>query len=86
MAEKRRALLEQARHNRADWRFRELERLYSAFGFEREEGGKHVIFVHAVHQELWTTVTRSSPLPIGYITTAVRLCDEVLKRGGQNDE
>ena len=32
--------------SKSGWRYRDLEALYLCFGFEKVEGGKHVLFIH----------------------------------------
>lgn len=71
-------LLRRAITTRWGWRLQELERLYSQYGFVREEGTKHIKFFHPKYPQKWTTVTKSSgDLPPGYVTEAVRLIKAV---------
>lgn len=73
-------LLERMRGSKAGWHERDLKTLYEGFGFERTEGGKHILYVHPAYpQELRATVSRSSSLKIGYFGTAVRLVDRLLE-------
>jgi hypothetical protein len=53
--------------------------IYEGFGFERREGGKHILCVHPKYPHLRATVSRSSHLKIGYFATAVRLVEELLR-------
>jgi hypothetical protein len=72
-------LLKRARVAKGGWRQRDLERLYRAFGFESEDGKKHIKFWHPKHPHLYATVTKSSgELPTGYVTKAVHLIDEAV--------
>lgn len=78
-------LLERMRRSKADWRLRDLHRLYVGFGFEWEEGTRHRLYTHRQYPDLYATVTRSSgPLPVGYVSEAVRLIDRLLDREGQD--
>jgi hypothetical protein len=74
-------LLARMRRSKAGWRRRDLHRLYTGFGFEFDEAGKHMLYIHPVHVDLRATVTRSTgELPSGYIVTAVQLIGELLER------
>ncbi len=79
-------LLERMRRSKNGWKERDLERPFVGFGFEREEGKKHILYTHPRYPDLMATVTRSSGgLPVGYISKAVRLIDEVQERNRQHD-
>jgi hypothetical protein len=74
-------LLERMRRSKTGWRGRDLENLYVGFGFERDYGAKHTLYIHPDHLDLRATVTRSSGvLPTGYVSTAVKLVDTLLER------
>lgn len=77
-----RELLERMRRTKAGWRLRDLHELYTGFGFDMVEGGKHRLYIHPKHPDLRATVTRSSTMPVGYVSTAVKLVDQLLARGG----
>ena len=66
-------LFERARRSKAGWRLEELRRLYRGFGFDLEEGAKHIMFIHPRYPQLTATVTRSRTLAVGYIARAVEL-------------
>jgi hypothetical protein len=74
------ALLERMRLSKAGWRLDDLTTLYLGYGFEMIEGGKHRLFIHPEHRDLRATVTRARDLPKGYVSCAVRLVTELLKR------
>ena len=76
-------LLERMRRSKTGWTAGDLERLYVGFGFRWREGHKHRFYVHPRHPDLYTTVTRSSHrVAPGYVQTAVRLIDNLQRRGG----
>ena len=79
-------MLEKMRRSKAGWSFVDLEKLYKAFGFDKIEGGKHALFIHPELKYLRATVSRSSPLPIGYIQYAIKLIDKLKMEQGANDE
>lgn len=66
-------LYERAKRTKAGWRLEELRRLYQGFGFDVEEGAKHIMFIHPKYTRLRATVTRKRTLAVGYIETAVEL-------------
>lgn len=80
------ALLERFRRSKANCRPRDLDHLYTGFGFLCKEGAKHARYYHPAHPDLFATVTRSSSLPIGYVQTALRLIDTLLAREAQEHE
>jgi len=73
------------RRSKAGWNKDDIDRLYTGFGFDRIQGGKHCLYIHPRYQDLRATVTRSSSLPIGYVSTALRLIDELRRRDQSND-
>lgn len=56
-------------------RERELHRLYTSYGFEKKEGGRHTIFKHPSHPHLMATVARHRHLHRFYVSTALKLLD-----------
>lgn len=78
-------LLKRMKESKAGWQERDLRRLYVGYGFERTEGGKHILYVHPKYPHLRATVARSSHLKIGYFATAVKLIEE-LQRLEPDDE
>ena len=79
-------LLEKMRRSKAGWTCDDLDELYISHGFEMREGGKHRIYIHPKFSELRATVTRSRSLPIGYITTAIKLIDKLCEMEQQHEE
>jgi len=73
-------LLERMRRSKGGWRPDDLARLYSSFGFDALEGAKHKLYIHPIYPDLRATVTHSSTLPVGYVSQAVRIVDELRKR------
>lgn len=73
-------LLERMRRSKSGWRYGDLHTLYRGFGFDTREGGKHTLYVHPDHPDLRATVTRARDLPKGYVSYAVSLVDELLRR------
>lgn len=73
-------LLERMKASKADWGADDLHTLYTGFGFDCEQGGKHTLYIHPVWHDLRATVGRHSPLAVGYVTHALRLIAEVRRR------
>lgn len=57
---------------KSGWGWSHLDTLYRGFGFEREEGGNHTLYIHPQHPELRATVARHSELAPGYAQHAVK--------------
>lgn len=70
-------LLARMRASKAGWRQKDVETLYLSFGFKFREGSKHRFYFHPRYPQLYATVARHDPLAKGYISTAVRLIDEL---------
>lgn len=66
-------LFEKAKRTKAGWRLDELRRLYRGYGFDVEEGAKHIMFIHPRYPHLAATVTRKRTLAVGYVGKAVEL-------------
>lgn len=75
-------LLDRMRRTKADWKSKDLKKLYLGFGFEKREGRKHTMYIHPTFPELSATVTRHGGVAKGYISTAVKLIDRLKKRKG----
>ncbi|MGH2484554.1 MAG: hypothetical protein ACRDHE_00945 [Ktedonobacterales bacterium] len=74
--------LAKARAKKAGWRASEIARLYRAWGFREEPGGRDTKYVHKDHAELIAYVTRSSEeISKGYVSDALELMEELLRRG-----
>ncbi|WP_419934565.1 hypothetical protein [Candidatus Palauibacter sp.] len=54
-------------------RERELHRLYTSYGFEKKEGGRHTIFKHPSYPHLIGIVARHRHLHRFYVTDALKL-------------
>lgn len=78
-------LLEQMARSKTGWKAEDLETLYTGFGFEKREGGKHVVYSHPEFPQLRATVTRARNLPQGYIQEALRLISELKKLQEQQE-
>ncbi len=72
-------LFDKAKRTKAGWRLDELRRLYRGFGFDEEEGSKHIMFIHPKFPQLAATVTRKRTLAVGYIGKAVELITSLKK-------
>lgn len=75
-------ILEGMRRTKAGWKPRDFETLYTGFGFESIDLGKHTKYRHAAHPRLWTTVKRADPLSKAYAEDAVKLIDQLLALKG----
>jgi predicted RNA binding protein YcfA (HicA-like mRNA interferase family) len=79
MATKAQKLLEDMRNSEANWKRRDLERLYSGFGFIIRHGGSHDIVVHPKYKQLRTTLPRHNEVLKTYVKIAVRMVDKLLE-------
>ncbi len=80
-------LFERMTASRAGWGWHDLDRLYTSFGFEKREGGKHTVYRHPAYPaELRATVARHRSLPTGYISTAVRKISRLKELRGEDGE
>ena len=75
-------LLNKMRTSKAGWSFEDLEVLYTGFGFEKREGGKHTVYIHPDFPELRATVARHRTLAAGYIQHAISLIDQLNQQKG----
>lgn len=74
--------LARARNKKAGWRASELARLYRAWGFKVQPGGRDTKYVHEVYPDLIAYVTRSSgEISKAYVEDALELMDELVARG-----
>ena len=76
-------LFERAQRTKAGWRLEELRRLYKGYGFDVEEGAKHIMFIHPKYPQLAATVTRKRTLAVGYISRAVELITALNELAGK---
>lgn len=74
---KHQKILEAMRRTKAGWKPRDFEALYTGFGFESIDLGKHKKYRHPAHPTLWTTVKRADPLSKAYANDAVKLIDQL---------
>ncbi len=61
------------------WGAKDLETLYTGFGFVKDERAKHTMYTHPRHSRLRTMVGRHTNLADGYIETALEMIGELLK-------
>lgn len=74
------------RQSSSNWKRKDLDQLYLAFGFEIRHGSKHDIAKHPKYPDLRATLGRHTSLAKGYITTAIKLIDELEKRIAEEQE
>lgn len=74
--------LAKARSKKAGWRASEMARLYRAWGFFEETGGRDTKYVHEKYPDLVAYVTRSSgEISKAYVSDALELMEELIRRG-----
>jgi predicted RNA binding protein YcfA (HicA-like mRNA interferase family) len=78
-------LLSRMRASKSGWGEKDLESLYLGFGFQVREGSKHRIYSHPKYPQLYATVARHTSLAIGYVSTAVKLIDQLEKLESSNE-
>jgi hypothetical protein len=81
--------LAKMRLHKHGWRMRDFESLYSAFGFEKVEGARHVKFKHELLPGRIATITRASgELPFFYAQDAVSFIDALkqIPRPTENEQ
>jgi hypothetical protein len=79
-------LLKRMRASKAGWGWNDLDRLYGSFGFDKRDRGKHSVFTHPEFpRELRATIARHRSLPIGYISTAVKMIDRLRELRGEEN-
>ena len=70
-------LLQSLKDSKADVGSRTLDRLYTSFGFDKREGGKHIIYFHPRYPWLQASVSRKKKgMAIGHVTTAIKLVEK----------
>lgn len=67
-------------------RERELHRLYTSYGFEKKEGGRHTIFKHRSYPHLIGIVARHRYLHRSYVTNALKLLDRLDTLEGEEEQ
>ena len=65
------------RASNADWSVNELLSVYRWAGFTVREGARHIVVQHPDFPWLVATVTRSNPLPTGYVQALLDLVSRV---------
>lgn len=70
-------LLERMRATKSGWGADDMDALLTGFGFERREGGKHIVYVHPEFPELRQTVSRQRDLPPGYAQSAIKSIEKL---------
>lgn len=63
--------------SKSGWGWKDLDRIYLSYGFTKREGGNHTVYSHPAYRQLRATVARHRSLPKGYITTALRLINQL---------
>lgn len=76
-------LLERMRRTSAGWRPKDFRALYTGYGFEESDSGKHTKYRHPRYPQLWTMVKRADPLSKSYAGDAVEIIDELLRLEGE---
>lgn len=66
-------LLERMLRSKAGWHPKDLEELYTSFGFEFRDKGGHRVYKHPRYPPLYATVARHRELPVGYVQTAINI-------------
>lgn len=81
-------LLARMVRTKAGWGWDDLDQLYTSFGFDKREGGKHTVYTHRASPfELRATVTRQRSVAVGYIQTAIKLVRRLKElQQGDTDE
>jgi hypothetical protein len=79
MSSKAQKLLEQMKQSKAGWRRKDLDKLYTGFGFIITHGSNHDIAKHPDFPQLRATLPRHNFLAKGYVEFAVKLIDKVLE-------
>ena len=74
-------LLERARRTRHNWKLRQLDKLLGSFGFDKKEGGKHVVYAHSAG--VYLTVSRQKEVDPCYVREAVKAIESVTKAGNR---
>ncbi|MBA4375272.1 MAG: hypothetical protein C0401_03750 [Anaerolinea sp.] len=79
MGEKPEKLLARAIASTAQWKRKDIDKLYKAYGFIIINGGKHDIVKHPDYPFLRATLPRHVSVHKVYVETAVTLINEYLK-------
>jgi hypothetical protein len=78
MSQKGMKLLESMRRSKSGWKRRDLDRLYSAFGFIISHGANHDIVKHPKYPDLRATLPWHNEIAKVYVDYAVKKVDQLL--------
>ncbi|UPT75292.1 MAG: hypothetical protein M0D55_06230 [Elusimicrobiota bacterium] len=65
-------LREDMKNNKSGWGQDDLHAIYTGFGFELRQGGKHRFYSHPAFPQLHDSVSRQNDLPPGYASSALK--------------
>lgn len=85
MVNREEKLLEKAKASPANWKRKDLDRLYEAYGFVIENGAKHDIVKYGKYPELRATLPRHNTVIKYYVQYAVKLIEEMLEKNGDQN-
>lgn len=71
------AIREQMQASKSGWGQDDFDTLYTGYGFELRQGGKHRFYSHPAFPQLHETVSRQNDLPPGYAQSALKLIAEL---------
>lgn len=78
MPSKAEKLLERMRKSKTGWKRKDLDNLYTGFGFIIIHGGSHDIVKHPDYPQLRSTLPRHRDLAKGYVEYAIKLIDTLI--------
>lgn len=79
-------LLERMKQSKAGWIRRDLDKLYTDFGFVINHGGNHDIVKHPDFPQLRATLPRHSFLARVYVEFAIKLVDMLLEMQKETED
>ncbi len=81
-------LLERAKRTKHGWKRRDLDALYTGFGFEIEDREKHRYYVHPLYPFLIGSAPKGRDITAGFVADAVRIVGKLIalkdQKGGQS--
>ena len=78
MSRKAENLLERMRNSKKGWKRKDLESLYTGFGFIiKNSGGPHDTVVHPEFPELITSLPRHKKLAVYIVSQAIKMVDRL---------
>lgn len=78
MPNKAEKLLDRMRHSKGGWKRKDLEALYTGFGFIiKNSGAPHDTVVHPDYPELITSLPRHTKLAIYIVNQAIHMIDRL---------